>query len=122
MQDSAGQNILIDSQSKSLANIDVVERFGQKVEGQEIDMENSGMMVVVAGFGAGKIGKWKRGIVKLTSQILFNSHGAKLRKIYLGKAETLTLHHLNEAIKKLARHQMQRNDLEGERLVIPHRC
>src|SRR5579884_1008488 len=69
MQDIVGQNILIDSQSKSLANVDVVERFGQEVESQEIDIQNSGMVVVFAGPGAGKIGKWNRGIVNLTGQI-----------------------------------------------------
>ncbi|HZR45021.1 MAG TPA: hypothetical protein VFB12_33210, partial [Ktedonobacteraceae bacterium] len=50
----------------------------------------------------------------------YHAHGTKLRKIYLGKAEALTLHRLNEAIKKLARHQMQRNDLEGEGKEVRH--
>lgn len=44
----------------------------------------------------------------------YHSQGAKLRKIYLGKAETLTLHRLNEAMKKLTRYQMPRNGLAGE--------
>ena len=50
----------------------------------------------------------------------YHSHGAKLRKIYLGKAEALTLQRLNEAIKKLARYQMQSNDLEGEEREARH--
>ena len=50
----------------------------------------------------------------------YHSHGAKLRKVYLGKAETLTLHRLHEAIKKLARHQVQRNDRAEDRREVRH--
>ncbi len=50
----------------------------------------------------------------------YHSHEAKLRKVYLGKAEALTLHRLNEAIQKLARRQTQRNDLAGDLREVRH--
>lgn len=50
----------------------------------------------------------------------YHSHEAKLRKIYLGKTETLTLHRLNEAIKQLTRSQVQRDDLVGEKREVRH--
>lgn len=50
----------------------------------------------------------------------YHSREAKLRKIYLGKAEALTPQRLHEAARKLARPQTQRNDLEEPRSEVRH--